>query len=106
VVARPKHGEIWWYEPPGLKRRPYLILTRTEALGHLNRLLAVPATRTVRDIPTEVYVDRSDGMPGPSVLSLDNLALAYRAYFTTKIATLERAKMLEVCEALRFAVAC
>lgn len=106
MVARPKHGEVWWYEPPGLKRRPFLILTRTEALGHLNRLLAVPASRTVRDIPTEVYVDQADGMPGPSVLSLDNLELAYRAYLTTKITALGEAKMVEICEALRFAVAC
>jgi mRNA-degrading endonuclease toxin of MazEF toxin-antitoxin module len=26
-----RRGEVWWHEPPGEKRRPVLILTRTEA---------------------------------------------------------------------------
>ena len=46
-------------------RRPFLILARDEAIPVLNQVLAVPATRTIRRIPTEVELDSSDGMPAP-----------------------------------------
>src|SRR3990172_6698960 len=72
VVAR---GEIWWYEHPEAGRRPFLVLTRSEAVPVLTQILAVPATRTVRGIPTEVALDESDGMPGPCALSVDNVSL-------------------------------
>jgi mRNA-degrading endonuclease toxin of MazEF toxin-antitoxin module len=26
-----RRGEVWWYERPDRKRRPVLVLTRTEA---------------------------------------------------------------------------
>ena len=59
VVAR---GEVWWHEAPDERRRPYLVLTRDEVIPFLTQLIAVPITRTIRGIPTEVPLDRSDGM--------------------------------------------
>lgn len=70
MVAR---GEVWWVEAPATGRRPYLVLTREHAIPVLNAVVAVPATRTVRSIPTEVVLDEDDGMPQPCALSLDNL---------------------------------
>lgn len=103
MVAR---GEIWWYEHPDAGRRPYLILTRTEAIAVLNQVLAVPATRTVRGIPTEVPLDEGDGMPQPCVLSLDNLALIRPALCTTFLTRLGPDKLHKVCVALSHATAC
>lgn len=103
MVAR---GEVWWYEHPRAGRRPFLILTRTEAVAVLNQILAVPATTTIRKIPTEVVVDRSDGMPVACVLSLDNLALIRPALCTKRITTLSSEKLQAVCDALRHATAC
>jgi mRNA interferase MazF len=103
VVAR---GEIWWYEHPRAGRRPFLILTRTEAVAVLNQVLAVPATTTVRHIPTEVALGRRDGMPKACVLSLDNLALIRPALCTKRITTLSADQLSAVCEALRHATAC
>lgn len=71
MVAR---GEVWWYESPEAGRRPYLVLTRSEAIPVLRQVLAAPATRTIRGIPTEVGLDRSDGLPEPCVLALDNVS--------------------------------
>lgn len=31
-------GDVWWYEPPDAKRRPALVMTRTEAAQSLNEL--------------------------------------------------------------------
>lgn len=103
MVAR---GEIWWYEHPARGRRPHLILTRTEAIPLLNQLLAVPVTRTVRGIPTEVPLDESDGMAGPCALTLDNVGLVRRSLLTHRIAALGPERMIAVCAALQRATAC
>lgn len=103
MVAR---GEVWWHERPDESRRPYLVLHRTEAVTVLNQILAVPATRTRRRIPTEVELDESDGMPVSCVLTLDNLRLVRPAFLTHRIAVLGPERMHEVCAALQNAVAC
>jgi mRNA interferase MazF len=103
VVAR---GEVWWVEAPESKRRPYLVLTRSEATAVLNAVTAVPATRTVRSIPTEVALDEDDGMPQPCALSLDNLVTIPKAFFRTRITRLSIERMTEVCRALAVATGC
>ena len=99
-------GEIWWYEHPERGRRPFGILTRDAAIPVLEQILAVPATRTVRGIPTEVELDESDGMPTRCVLSLDNITVVRKSLCTERITRLDDERMLAVCEALRIATAC
>ena len=103
MVAR---GEVWWYEDPRAGRRPFLVLTRDEAIPVLNQVLAVPATRTVRGIPTEVTLDASDGMPAGCALALDNVALVRTALLTERITRLAPERMRAVCDALAVATAC
>jgi mRNA interferase MazF len=83
-----------------------LILTRQEVIPVLNQVLAAPATTTVRDIPTEIFLDEADGMPRPCVIALDNVMLIRPALCTDRITTLGAARMAAVCDALRIAVAC
>jgi mRNA interferase MazF len=101
-----KRGEVWWFEHPGEKRRPYLIMSRDEAIPLLHSVIAVPATSTIRDIPTEIYLSRADGMPSECVLTVDNVRTASKSFFTSRIAALSTDRMNEVCEALAFAVRC
>ncbi len=101
-----KRGEVWWYEPPDAKPRPLLVLTRDEVIPVLSDILAIPATRTRREIPTEVAVDVDEGMPATCVLTADNLTLVERAYLTRRITTLDSTKMSEVCEAVTVATGC
>ena len=82
------------------------MLTRDEAIPVLNQVLAVPATRTVRGIPTEVALDQTDGMPSPCVLSLDNVTVIRPSLCTTLITRLDAATMTRVCEALARATGC
>jgi mRNA interferase MazF len=103
VVAR---GEVWWYQDPRAGRRPFLILTRDEAIPVLNQVLAVPATRTVRRIPTEVSLGESDGMPAQCALNLDNVSLVRLALCADRITRLGPDRMHDVCEALRIATSC
>jgi mRNA interferase MazF len=99
-------GEVWWYEAPDEKRRPYLILTRNEAIPVLNRLLAVPATGTIRGIPSEVALSERDGMPKACVLLFDSVTVVRKSLLVERIATLSTSVMDEVCAALSFAAGC
>ena len=99
-------GEIWWAEHPEAGRRPYLILSRQAAIPVLYRLLVVPATRTVRGIPTEVLLEEDDGMPQRSALSFDNVTVMPKALLTERICRLGIDRLDEVCRALRLASAC
>lgn len=101
-----KHGEVWWSEHPTAGRRPVLILTRTEAINVLNEILVVPATRTVRGIPTEVELDQDDGMPSACVLSLDNMTPLPKGLLVQRITALQPDKLREVCAALGAATRC
>lgn len=99
-------GEVWWVGQPDIGRRPALILTRSEAIPVLRRVMVVPATRTVRGIPTEVPLDADDGMPAACALSLDNVRTVPKAMLTEPITRLGIDRMLEVCVALGHATGC
>ena len=95
---------MWWYEHARAGRRPFLILTRGEAIPVLNQVLAVPATRTICGIPTEVELDRSDGMPVPC--AADSTTPIRTALCTERITRLGPERMQAVCDALAVATAC
>lgn len=103
MVAR---GEVWWYEDPRTGRRPFLVMTRDEAIPVLNQVLAVPATRTVRGIPTEVELADTDGMPTRCALALDNVTLVRTSLLTERITRLAPDRMRSVCDALAVATGC
>lgn len=103
MVAR---GEIWWYEHPEHDRRPFAILTRDEAIPVLEQILAVPATRTVRGIPTEVELDESDGMPSHCALAADNMTVIRKSLCTERITGLDPERLRALCEALQIATGC
>jgi mRNA interferase MazF len=103
VVAR---GEVWWVEHPDAGRRPFLVLARQAALSHVHSPIVVPATRTIREIPTEVMLDREDGMPEACALSLDNVTTVPKEFFRSRITRLSVDRMSEVCRALALATGC
>ncbi len=72
----------------------------------LSQILGVPATRTVRGIPTEVALDESDGMPEPCALTLDNVSPIRASLCAERITRLGPERLQAVCEALAAATAC
>ena len=99
-------GEIWWTDVPGLGRRPVLVMTRDLAIPVLSDIVVALVTATIRGIPTEVVVDESDGLPRRSAISLDNLRTLSKRRLIQRVTMLSQARLDEVCEALRFAMAC
>ena len=97
-------GEVRWYNyrPPD-KRRPVLVLTRSEIIGHLNEIIVVPATRTIRGLRTEVLLTPDDGMPVVCALNFDHIALAQRSRFGATLTTLKKERWAEIRAALLIA---
>lgn len=106
MVTEPRRGEVWWGEIEGVGRRPFLIMSRTAAIPVLHSVIAAPVTRTIRDIPTELRLGTSDGMPTECVASFDNLRVVPKAYLVERQCALDPVRLVEACEALRAAVDC
>ncbi len=100
----PRQGDIWWAETEG-KRRPVLIVSRSEAAGRLNRLVVAPVTRTLRGIPTEIPLDERDGLPVACAASFDNLVPQPVSMLTERIGTVPFARD-RICDALRALADC
>ena len=103
MIAR---GDVWWGELPDVGRRPFLVMTRDAAIPVLQSVLAAPITRTVRGIPSEVPLSPADGMPDDCAASLDNLRVVPKAHLVERLCTLDAARVLEACAALRVATDC
>ncbi len=101
-----ERGGVYFVEHPEWGRRPVLVLTRDAAIPVLKRVTVASITRRLRDLPTEVVLDRDDGMPTRCAVSLDNLAEAWKAMLTEHVTTLSPERMRQVCRALRIALGC
>lgn len=98
AVVTPAQCDIWWAESES-ERRPVLIVSRSEAIDVLNKLVVAPITRTVRGIPTEVALDTDDGLPQPCAASFDNLRVVLKSHLTERVSALPHRRS-EVCAAL------
>lgn len=102
----PAHGDVWWGEAPDAKGRPYLVLTRDEAIPLLRTVLVAPVTRTIRDIPSEVALGPSQGLPVESVATMDNILTFPKAMLIRRIGALQHTQIWRICDALRAATDC
>jgi mRNA interferase MazF len=100
-----KRGEVRWYtfKAPD-KRRPVLVLTRDTALSFLNAVTVAPITTTIREIPSELYIDQDDGMNESCAANFDNILTIPKTQVDDLITTLSFEKMLEAEKAIRFAL--
>ena len=100
-----KHGDIRWYKfvRPD-KKRPVLILTRDSVLEYLNEVTIAPITSTVRNIPSEVFLTKADGMLRDCAVNCDHLQTVPKRKIGPLITSLLPAKMVDVGQAIRFAL--
>ncbi len=83
-MVTPQQGDIWWAEAED-RRRPVLVVTRSEAIPVLKWTLVAPLTRTIRNIPTEIPLDRQHGVDVPCVASFDNLQPMRKDFLTSRV---------------------
>ena len=97
-MVTPRQGDIWWAEAED-KRRPVLVVTRSEAIPVLNWILVAPVTRIIRGIPTEIHLDEDHGVATPCAASFDNLQPIRKAFLTSRIGSLSVPRQ-EICQTL------
>jgi len=100
-----KRGEIRWYKfkTPD-KKRPVLILTRNSILEYLGEVTVAPITSTIRDIPSEVLLSKSDGMPRDCVINFDHIQTVSKRKIGSLISSLSPERLKEVREAILFSL--
>lgn len=100
-----KRGEIRWYtfkEPD--KRRPVMILIRSDIIPYLGEVTIAPITTTIRDIPSEVVLTVEEGMPRDCAINFDHIQTVQKGKLGTLITTLSAQKLAEVEQAVSFAL--
>ena len=90
--------------PPPAGRRPALLLSRDAAYRVRAAVTVAPITRTIRNIPVEVLLDRSDGMPARCVVNLDDITTMPKSLIKERITVLSAEKIQKIDEAIRFAL--
>lgn len=95
----PRQGEVWWAEAED-KRRPVLVVTRSEAIPVLRWVIVAPVTRTVRGIPTEVRLGPEHGLPEECAASFDLLQPIRRSFLTERVGSLGPTGSGPICTAL------
>src|SRR4030043_1183535 len=96
-----RRGEIRWYkfrEPD--KKRPVLILTRDSILEYLGEVTVAPITSTIRDIPSEVFLSKEEGMSRDCAVNCDHIQTVSKGKIGSRITTLSLEKMDQVREAI------
>jgi mRNA interferase MazF len=90
--------------PPPAGRRPAVLLSRDAAYRVRAAITVAPVTRTIRNIPVEVPLDREDGMPVRCVVNLDDITTLPKVLIKQRIAALSPDKVQQIDEAIRFAL--
>ncbi len=100
-----KRGEIRWYKfkAPD-KKRPVLILTRDSILEYLGEITVAPITATIRDIPSEVFLSKQDGMIKDCAINFDHIQTVSKGKIGSLITTLSIDKLEQVSAAIKFAL--
>lgn len=83
----PRQGEIWWAEAED-KRRPVLVVTRSEAVEVFSGIVVAPVTRTVRRIPTEVSLGAEEGLAVECAATFDNFQRIRRSALVERVGDL------------------
>ncbi len=101
-----KRGEIRWYKfkSPD-KKRPVLILSRNSIISYLGEVTVAPITSTVRDIPSEVQLNREDGMPRECAVNCDHIQTVSKGKIGALITTLSAEQIARVRDGISFALA-
>ena len=100
-----KAFEVWWARlPEPIGRRPVLLLTRTAAYRYLDWVLVAEITSTVRQIPQEVALGRSEGLTRASVANLDNVHRIRTEWLDKRAGALAPSRHPEIKRALGFAL--
>ena len=99
-------GEVWLAEV-GRKRRPVLVLTRSEVLDVRALVTVAEITTSARGLAAEVEVaPEGAGLQHESVINCDGLHTVAQSTLTDRIGMLDKITLERVCSAVSYALGC
>ena len=99
-------GEIWHAEV-GRKRRPVLVLTRSEVLDVRSMVTVAEISTSARGLAAEVEFDHVRvGLERESVINCDGLHTIAQSMLTTRVGEVDRDTLTRVCSAVSYALGC
>ena len=107
MTPLPGRADVWWCEPPGIGRRPVVVLSRDVAIPRLRRVLVAVCTTRIRCLDTEVVLEPGDDpIPQRSAVNLDSVQNVSVGTLVERLGRLSDDRMREVCAALEVALDC
>lgn len=99
-------GDVWLAEVGG-KRRPVLVLTRSEVLDVRSLVTVAEITTSARGLAAEVDVDHTSiGLTRPSVVNCDGLHTVAQSTLAMHVGHVDDDILREVCSAISYALGC
>jgi mRNA interferase MazF len=99
-------GEIWLAQV-GRKRRPVLVLTRSEVLDVRALVTVAEITTSMRGLAAEVPLDHDQlGLDRESAVNCDGLHTVPQTMLTEFVAVVGQATLNRVCAAVSYALGC
>lgn len=101
-----KRGEVWLAQV-GPKKRPVLVLTRSEVLDVRALVTVAEITTSIRGLAAEVAIDQVEvGLGRPSVINCDGLHTLAQQSLTSQVGEVSRDTLRKVCSAVSYALGC
>jgi mRNA interferase MazF len=99
-------GEVWLAEAGG-KRRPVLVLTRTEVIDVRALVTVAEISTSARGLAAEVELDHAEvGLERASVINCDGLHTLAQSMLTSRVGEVDEPTMARVCSAVTYAIGC
>lgn len=101
-----RRGEIWLAQV-GRKKRPVLVLTRSEVIDVRELVTVAEVTTTIRGLAVEVDIDHVEvGLDRPSVINCDGIHTVAQSALREKVGAVGDGSMRQVCSAVSYALGC
>ena len=99
-------GEVWLAEV-GRKRRPVLVLTRSEVLDVRSLVTVAEVSTSARGLAAEVELDHVRvGLDRPSVVNCDGLHTVAQTTLTSRVGEVDEDTLFRVCSSVSYALGC
>ena len=99
-------GDVWLAEV-GRKRRPVLVLTRTEVIDVRSLVTVAEISTSARGLAAEVRFDHAAaGLDRASVINADGLHTVAQSTLTGRVGEVDDATLERVCAAVSYALGC
>lgn len=99
-------GEIWIAQVGG-KKRPVLVVTRSEVLDVRVLVTVAEITTSIRGLVAEVGVDHDEvGLDRASVINCDGLHTVAQSSLARRVGEVDAVTMRNVCSAISYALGC